>query len=153
MMFGRKFSLRVYVIILGGSSLDHVFVSREGLVKLAVQRYSEGSSSAAAPAHTTNSGWGRSFRAKRPQEDLSDEGIEDLSLEDLEAYFKERGWSYSYLWQHIREAVAVSMKALKPKWGRVGDLSTDRLKRIRTPKILGFDFLIDNNRRPWLIEV
>jgi len=141
---GRVFSLRIYVIyfIQGG----RYFVSKHGLVKLAVLPYvesSDGVGDVDDPRRVmTNSGRESELEQMEWQTFLEDHCSTD-QRKDLQ--------------NKIMRAVDVVMK-LYLQQQHVNDtdmeIYRDRLARACLPKIMGWDFLVDAaGYNPWLIEV
>jgi hypothetical protein len=147
---GRKFSLRIYVVYFGtsatsSSSPPDVFISTQGLVKLAARPFDEQSSSLDLGMHMTNSG-------REP-----DARQEDLRF--LEREFSRAGWSFSDLWKGITESVRDVMRVYDEKTRALVSPDDEtvpsrlHLAKLGLPKILGFDFIVDASRNVWLVEV
>lgn len=150
---GRKFSLRIYVVYFGAPqssssssrpTLD-VFISTQGLVKLAALPYSK-ERSLDLDMQMTNSG--------REMDALQ----QDLAF--LQAEFAQAGWSFSDLWKDINHAVQGTMLAYEESTRESAKSesisiysSRSRLAELHLPKILGFDFVLDASQKAWVIEV
>eukprot|EP00397_Hematodinium_sp_SG-2012_P009763 GEMP01009855.1.p1 GENE.GEMP01009855.1~~GEMP01009855.1.p1 ORF type:complete len:796 (+),score=165.26 GEMP01009855.1:463-2850(+) len=102
--------------------------------------------------------------------DGSDEDVSfKWSLEELKDYFEDRGWDYTGLQKRIYDLVTKSMLAVEPtlvtSWHRgatFGTLNTategkegdvPRMPNQNCCEMYGFDVLIDDKFRPWLLEV
>ena len=148
---GRKFSLRIYVVYFSGPELE-AHVSTRGLVKVAslpVETTSlDGGSTDTAAAldlrvHTTNS------------------GREDFMVQKDLKYFQkcfeeENDWSYTTFWNRLRDAVRTTLDLYHSnivKKSENNSIWQQKLSRAGIPKVLGCDFVVDEDRRPWLIEV
>jgi hypothetical protein len=147
---GYKFSLRIYVVYFGASTASStcppdVFISTQGLVKLAARPFADQSSSLDLGMHMTNSG----READALQEDL----------QFLRREFSQAGWSYSELWNDITGAVRNVMRTYDEKTRSLANQddetvpSRSRVAKLGLPKILGFDFIVDETRNVWLLEV
>jgi uncharacterized membrane protein len=148
---GYKFSLRIYVVYFGTSAASssnsppEVFISTQGLVKLAARPFDDQSSSLDLGMHMTNSG----READALQEDL----------QFLKREFSQAGWSFSELWNDITEAVRSVMKTYDERTRSIVSQddetvpSRSHLAKLGLPKILGFDFIVDETRNVWLVEV
>jgi tetratricopeptide (TPR) repeat protein len=154
---GRKFSLRIYVVYFATSTASisppDVFISTQGLVKLAARLFDDQSSSLDLGMHMTNSG----READALQEDLH----------FLRREFSQAGWSFGELWNDITEAVRSVMRTYDERARSIGGSiggsivsqdnetvpSRSHLAKLGLPKILGFDFIVDETRNVWLVEV
>lgn len=140
---GRKFSLRVFVVRVGTS---RSFLFLDGLVKLASTPWS--SSGALMSQQMTNSGRSDSMDQK------------SLSL-----LYKEIGTlRYQHIWDQITEAStnvlsifdeAAAGLSVDGSSVSLSDLAAYRrcVDDIGLPKILGFDFMVDEKDHVWLLEV
>jgi hypothetical protein len=136
---GRKFSLRVYVIYF---SPDEVYLSSEGLVKMAAMPMIEDSRTMDSRVHMTNSG----REATMLQNDLT----------YLKANFDKAGYSYDAFWSRIRSSIVTVFEAyegaVQAKDPRLL-LWDSRREQMGIPKIMGFDYVVDGSCQPWLVEV
>jgi hypothetical protein len=136
---GRKFSMRVYLYyFLDEHATPSVYLSSLGLVKLASIPFNEESSD--PRMHMTNSG--------------REDSMEQRDFVYLRSVFEEHGWSYAVFWGAIRQSIETLMAFYT---GSTRECSNNRFRsqlgRLGVPKIMGLDFLVDNERRPQLIEV
>ena len=136
MVESRKFSLRIYAIYfppIDSTSQSDVYVSKEGLVKLASVPFIS-SDTLDMRMHMTNSGREHVMRQE--------------SLDILKELFYTRQWSYDEFWQQIQHAVHSTIEIYEsiPR-------TASNFRRLGVPKILGFDFVVDENRNAWLLEV
>jgi tetratricopeptide (TPR) repeat protein len=147
---GYKFSLRIYVVYFGASTTSStcspdMFISTQGLVKLAARPFDDQSPSLDLGMHMTNSG----REAFALQEDL----------QFLQREFSQAGWSYNELWNDITGAVRNVMRTYDEKTRSMVNQddetvpSRSRVAKLGLPKILGFDFIVDETRNVWLLEV
>lgn len=140
---GRKFSLRIYVIYF---SPDEAYLSPDGLVKLASARMdTEVSSSSSIEGnmdprlHMTNSG--------------RDVAMEQHNLHYLQEFLEEKGESYNAFWNRTQTAIEEVLRCYEKERKGLHKQWDGRRERLRIPKIMGFDFVVDSNLQPWLVEV
>jgi tetratricopeptide (TPR) repeat protein len=137
---GYKFSLRIYVI---SFSQEAQYVSSRGLVKMA--------SMAMRPEDSTAS---RDYRVQMTNSGRETHMIQK-DLVYLREEFERAGWSYEHFWTDIHSSVETVMQTYRTQTARE-DGSTiwhGSLSRLGIPKIMGFDFVVDELRKPWLVEV
>jgi hypothetical protein len=137
---GHKFSIRVYVVYFPGTSeqTPEVHLSDIGLVKLASLPF-EHNAVNDDRIHMTNSG----REAEMSQCDLN----------VLKSKFDEAGWSYRKVWTSIRDSVLQVMQVYLRFAKQQQTHQMQSVGKLGIPKILGFDYIVDANRRPFLLEV
>jgi hypothetical protein len=134
----RKFSLRIYVVYF---SPDEVYLSSQGLVKLASEPLTD-PQSRDSRVHMTNSG----REAAMTQKDLV----------YLKAELGKQGFSYEDFWGDLRSATQQTIHAHTERRTaeKVSTLTWDaRRREMSIPKIMGFDFVVGGDCKPWLVEV
>jgi hypothetical protein len=135
---GYKFSMRLYVVYFPKDNAQtnsaNVYLCDQGLVKLAALLYQQGSTD--DRIHMTNSGRENQM------------GQCDLTV--LREAAAKAGWSYNALWNDIREAVRAVVQTYLNF--REEDQALP-IGALGIPKILGFDFIVDSNCKPFLLEV
>lgn len=145
----RKFSLRVYVVIFGALSPflgSEVFISEEGLVKVAAAPYQPSSFRDTGPeavdpqVHMTNSG--------------RDTDMQQETFQYLRSLLSTS--SFHAIWSSIVTSVGAVMR-IYDEHSKVTNRSHEavgyKLATLGIPKILGFDFVVDASYRAWLVEV
>jgi tetratricopeptide (TPR) repeat protein len=134
---GRKFSLRIYVVYF---SPGEVYLSSQGLVKLASVPMTDATANDPR-MHMTNSG--------------RESSMIQNDLEYLKTEFDQAGYSYGDFWSHVKSTVDEVFKRYGMKLASEERTSAwdSRRKEIGVPKIMGFDYVVDDNRKPWLVEV
>lgn len=151
---GRKFSLRVYVVYFpegavltpGGKQQAQsvaFYVSKEGLVKFAAEVYSNDASNNIDNQYMTNSG--RGDGRSSTQEDFH----------YLRIQFDENNVDYEQMWSKIRSSIQLVMNRYTSKqYFNDGEICASyNVSNFGLPKILGFDFMLDDTANPWLLEV
>ncbi len=150
---GRKFSLRVYGVYFpegdaltskGKQTLSaEVYVSTEGLVKFASELYSDKASNDIDSQYMTNSGRGDGRSSKQ----------EDFHY--LKNQFEASNKDYEELWRKVRTSIELVMNRYISKQHFVDEKirASPNVSYLGIPKILGFDFMLDDKTNPWLLEV
>ncbi len=136
LLHGRKFSLRIYVIYFSPSE---VYLSPYGLVKLASSRMDINLEGIDASLHMTNSG--------------RDVDMEQHDLTYLNAYLEKEGKSFQDFWRKIQFAVQQVLAVYQLERKEKVMEWDGRREGLGIPKIMGFDFVVDSQINPWLVEV
>lgn len=155
---GYKVTFRIYVLISSIAPLRaHIFPN--GLGRICSHRYTEELSSFENLfAHLTNYDINKhnidDFMAtKTDGMDGSDFATDGLRTDFLSvmAYLKKSGHDTEDLWRKMKETTALTLLATDSK---ISSVSSSLVKfRGTTFEILGFDFLIDQDMNPWILEV
>ena len=155
---GCKFSLRIYVVYF---SPYEVYLSTEGLVKVASIPILSSTTTTSdeddsARVYMTNSG---------REENMVQKGLEYLqetifSNKDDKDDDGSSSSNYQQFWSQIRMSVRHVFDALennnKEQLSSSFSSSSSwnqRREALCIPKIMGFDYVVDDNKRPWLIEI
>ncbi|CAK9810172.1 Tubulin monoglutamylase TTLL4 [Anthophora plagiata] len=147
---GLKFDLRVYVLLTSINPLK-IYIYKEGLVRFASVRYVRGANLSDKYMHLTNS----SVNKQNPA----------YVANDAVNSFKGHKWSFSSLWSYLRQE-EVNVAEL---WAKIKDIviktfvaaeldmnatvSEYLVSRYTCYELYGFDILLDESLRPWLLEV
>jgi hypothetical protein len=145
----RKFTMRVYVVYFIASSKlpAEVHIVKNGLVKVAALpfnhdvKYPED----VLRIHMTNSG--------------RETSMEQLDFSNLKMLLDESDVQFDDLWDRIRDSVRTLFLLYHDVAMRISDSEPrpfrlrDSLGRLGIPKILGFDYAVDESGEPWLLEV
>lgn len=138
---GYKFTIRIYIVYFQGypESKPQVYIAKRGLVKSASVPYSNYSTNDDR-AHMTNSG----------RED--EMGQCDLTV--LESAFEKAGWSFGDFCNDITDSARMVMETFVT-FAQEQDETGQALAfgKLGIPKIMGFDYIVDESRRPYLLEV
>ena len=140
LLSGYKFDLRVYVLVTSFQPL-RVYIYRNFLVRFGTEKYNI-SDLTNLCSHLTNT----SLNKFAPGCDTNKEGIGEGCKWDAEQFInwlEPHGLPMSLLWQRIETVVNVTL------------LSICNAVPTHTPcfELYGFDFLIDCQFKPWLLEV
>eukprot|EP00928_Gymnodinium_smaydae_P007372 TRINITY_DN12656_c0_g3_i2.p1 TRINITY_DN12656_c0_g3~~TRINITY_DN12656_c0_g3_i2.p1 ORF type:complete len:674 (+),score=180.96 TRINITY_DN12656_c0_g3_i2:109-2130(+) len=166
---GFKFDMRIYVAVVSYEPLK-VFINTDGLVRLATQKYSEDPATLTERTmHLTN----YSLNKKSPLFVQNKDGASEdaasankWSLHDLRANFEQRGLDYDRMFDGIKDVVIKTLLAVEPKvraeWSTaLGDAqagwqacgAAGARGASSCFELYGFDILVDEALKSWLLEV
>lgn len=142
---GSMFSLRIYVVYILANG-EEARLSSVGLAKFASLPYQLDAGDASCNRRLmTNSG--RDLESRQ------------IDLVSLRSSLESKGLSHAVLFRKIEDAVQAVMKCYAQRAEdmcavdhRMGD-TRERLAILGLPKVLGFDFIVDRDLSPWLLEV
>ena len=140
---GRKFSIRVYVVYIKNCTENNrssVYLLNQGLAKLAESVYENSSSSSTDEIYMTNSGR------------IEGDGMIQYDFESLKAFMEDQYGNEAFInmWDSVKKSVSDVLQGYLQS--DCND-SSDTLLFSTVPKIMGFDYIIDTNLKPWLMEV
>ncbi|XP_061284533.1 probable tubulin polyglutamylase TTLL2 isoform X1 [Bos javanicus] len=141
LLVGRyKCDLRVYVCVTGFKPLT-IYIYQEGLVRFATEKFDLGNLQNSY-AHLTNSSINRSGASYEKIKEVVGSGCK-WTLSRFFSYL--RSWDVDdlLLWQKINRVVILTVLAIAPSVPFAANCF----------ELLGFDILIDDNLKPWLLEV
>lgn len=142
-----KFDLRIYAVI---TSIDplRIYVYKEGLVRFATAEYKKGELSNRF-MHLTN----YSVNKLSPCFRVSSTGQEGhkWTLEALKKYFQERNIDFLPIWSRIKEIIVKTIISIENKMHTGAKMFVPY--RTNCFELLGFDILLDDSYKPWLLEV
>lgn len=143
---GLKFDLRIYVAI---TSIDplRIYVYKEGLTRFATSQYSNEEISNRF-VHLTN------YSVNKANPEFNNQGDgkgHKWSLTALKKYLGENGVNFSLIWQKIKDMIIKTILSAESKI--VAGVKMHVPYRNNCFELLGFDVLIDDNLKPWLLEV
>lgn len=144
----RKFDLRIYVLVTSCDPL-RVYIFKEGMVRFCTSEYHAPKSSnlGEAYSHLTNF----SLNKKNEAFDFAEN---KKKLTTVFAELQSKGVDVDGVQRGIDRIVRLTLTAAQPCLSssyRIGVPSNDG--KSRCFEILGFDILIDEKARPWLLEV
>eukprot|EP00927_Polykrikos_kofoidii_P082161 TRINITY_DN8097_c0_g1_i1.p1 TRINITY_DN8097_c0_g1~~TRINITY_DN8097_c0_g1_i1.p1 ORF type:complete len:694 (+),score=85.37 TRINITY_DN8097_c0_g1_i1:162-2243(+) len=179
---GFKFDLRIYVVVLSYDPLK-VYINEEGLVRLATEKYSSDASTLdTRTMHLTNYSVNKlspAFVQNTDGTELQEEGkgaskaagcchASKWSLRELRMNFENRGLDYDAMFNGINDVVIKTLlavnKPFKNEWCKAldqtgagwlarGVAGAHCSSTSSCFEIYGFDILIDDDLKPWLLEV
>ncbi|KAL1770437.1 putative tubulin polyglutamylase TTLL2 [Sigmodon hispidus] len=140
-LVGRyKCDLRIYVCVMGFKPLT-IYVYREGLVRFATEKFDLGNLKDSY-AHLTNSSINKSGASYQKIKEVVGQGCK-WTLSRFFSYL--RNWDVDdlLLWRKINNMVILTVLAMAPSVPIAYNCF----------ELFGFDILIDDNLKPWLLEV
>jgi len=155
---GFKVTFRIYVLLSSVAPL-RAYIFPNGLGRICSHRYTTDISSFHDLfAHLTNYDINKHNMTdflEHKGEGMSQEGLvtDGLRTDFLTVtnYLKRQGKDVGTLWSKMKLVTAKTLLAADPK---IASISTSNVKyRGTTFEILGFDFLIDEDMNPWILEV
>jgi tubulin polyglutamylase TTLL6/13 len=107
---GCKFDLRIYVLVLGHGSSPHVFICKEGIARLCVQKYEEPAPSNLhkVSTHLTN----YSINSVSAEFDRSEDGSKRLMSSVLDKLHVSGAVDKDVLWGQICESVSTTVQLM-----------------------------------------
>lgn len=149
-----KYDLRVYVIVTSYDPL-RVYVYNEGLVRFATEKYTLDPSDLKKKfIHLTN------FSVNKKSENFKinnangedEENSSKWSFKTLKAAYAARGISYDFVFAQIKDVIVKTLISVEPHI--VGAMNQcPPGNRNSCFELYGFDVLIDEKLKPWLLEV
>ncbi|DBA76353.1 TPA: hypothetical protein ACH3X1_010064 [Trebouxia sp. C0004] len=151
LMNGFKFDLRVYVLVLACDPL-RVFIYKEGLVRFCTEKYRapQASNLKAAYMHLTN------YAVNKHNENFvcgpeADSSKWDFAM--LRTWMAQQGHDFEAVWQQVEELVVLSLLSVQPllqmNYRTAFPATNDGFSCF---ELLGYDVLLDQKCRPWLLE-
>lgn len=150
---GYKFDLRLYVAVLSFDPL-RVYLHEEGLTRFATEQY-DLENVENRFMHLTNYSINK-YNVKEEEDEQRQEEEDDRTstkwkLSALKQHLSENGYDTSKLFDQIQDSVIKTMLSIEPKVVRACQQHVPHRKNCF--ELFGFDFLIDDTLRPWLLEV
>ena len=162
----RKFSIRVYVVYIqnGARNLSQVFLLDQGLAKLADATYEEQSlkhSFATAGKGRTTTALGSEDAYMTNSGRIEGDGMTQYDFESLKSFMDDEYGDGSFIktWEMVSDSVTKVLRTfLEEDHWTCNDTRTARKTQCSplfstVPKILGFDYIIDTDLQPWLMEI
>ncbi|XP_048862885.1 tubulin polyglutamylase TTLL4 [Brienomyrus brachyistius] len=148
---GNKFDLRIYVYV---SSFDplRIYIFNDGLVRFASCKYSSSMKSLGNKfIHLTN--YSVNKKNSEYQNNIDDKSCQGhkWSLKALWRYLGSKGVNTSQIWEKIKDIVIKTIVASDPYVNSLVKM------HVRSPyschELFGFDIMLDENLKPWVLEV
>ncbi|KAJ7318897.1 Tubulin polyglutamylase ttll4 [Desmophyllum pertusum] len=147
-----KFDLRIYVYVTSYDPL-RIYVFEDGLVRFATCKYSSSMKSLSNKfMHLTN--YSINKKNEGAYQANSDETVcqgHKWSLKALWGYMKRININHAHVWETIKDLV---VKAILASDSAVNTMVKQNVrKRSCCHELFGFDVMLDENLKPWLLEV
>jgi len=152
---GYKYDLRVYVAV---TSIDplRVFAYREGLVRLATEKYVDGGKDLSKRCmHLTN----YSVNSKRSKFTMGEKAVgeDDIgfkrSLTSLKRRFENDGLDFDAVWRGIKDIVTKTLVCAEGAMNVQSNARISANAKHACYELFGFDIVLDSSLKPWLLEV
>mmetsp|Transcript_19613 Transcript_19613/g.19652 ORF Transcript_19613/g.19652 Transcript_19613/m.19652 type:complete len:208 (-) Transcript_19613:322-945(-) len=144
---GLKFDLRIYIAV---SSIDplRLYIYKEGLVRFATEPYNL-DDPANRFGHLTN----YSLNKYAPNfQDLDQDGKGyKWTLSALKEFFAGKDINFNIIWEGIKDIAAKTLISIETTMNAGMNMFVPY--NTNCFELLGFDILIDDQLRPWLLEV
>ncbi|XP_071958532.1 tubulin monoglutamylase TTLL4-like [Antedon mediterranea] len=148
---GSKFDLRIYVYV---TSLDplRIYVYDDGLTRFATMKYSSSMKSLSNKfMHLTNYSINKNNSDFTPNEDHTACEGHKWSLKALWGYMKRMGIDTAPIWQDIQSLI---VKTIISGESTMNSMTKANVKyRYCVHELFGFDILLDESLKPWILEV
>uniref|UniRef100_A0A8C5U291 Tubulin tyrosine ligase like 4 n=1 Tax=Malurus cyaneus samueli TaxID=2593467 RepID=A0A8C5U291_9PASS len=148
---GKKFDLRIYVYVTCYDPL-RVYLFKDGLVRFASCKYSYSMDNLSNKfIHLTNYSVNKKNAAyKSNSDEIACQGHK-WALKALWSYLTKKGVNSEAIWEKIKDIVIKTIIASEPYVNNLVKLY------VRRPycchELFGFDIMLDENLKPWILEV
>eukprot|EP00753_Platysulcus_tardus_P021871 PLAT9152.6.p1 GENE.PLAT9152.6~~PLAT9152.6.p1 ORF type:complete len:742 (+),score=222.72 PLAT9152.6:2127-4352(+) len=171
LMDGLKFDLRVYALVTSAVPDLRIFVHDEGLARFATQEYQEPTRKNMEDTfmHLTNYSIQRRSKKYVKQEAKVDDGLSSeaaarlllrsregskWSLTALRAWLDEQGLPSASIWAAIQALIVKTVRCIHPGLKHQYRSSfPDATDGFQAFELMGFDILLDEKGKPYLLEV
>lgn len=137
---GYKFDLRIYVLVTSFLPLN-IYVYQEGIARFSTEKF-DLTSFDNLYAHLTNTSINKTSPSYTMDKERVGPGCK-WSLANLRNYFHQQNIDYDVIWQRINNVIIWTILAQ----------ATTVPKSSCCFELFGFDIIIDENLKPWLLEV
>ncbi|KAF0026863.1 hypothetical protein F2P81_021600 [Scophthalmus maximus] len=148
---GNKFDLRIYVYVTSYDPLK-IYIYTDGLVRFASCKYSSSMKTLGNKfMHLTN--YSVNKKNSEYQTNSDDKACQGhkWALKALWMYLNLRGINTTLIWEKIKDIVVKTIIASEPYVNSLLKM------HVRTPyschELFGFDIMLDENLKPWILEV
>ncbi|KAF5836848.1 tubulin-tyrosine ligase family-domain-containing protein [Dunaliella salina] len=155
---GFKFDVRLYALVLSCDPL-RVFIYKEGLTRICTEKYTKPKAEnlGLTYMHLTNYAVNKhneSFMAGNQAQAEAEAAASKWTLEQLAHYLRGQGYDWGLIWERMQHLVVKSLISVQP-------IVRNNYRSILPPdndgfscfEILGYDVMLDDELRPWLLEV
>nr|XP_009943595.1 PREDICTED: tubulin polyglutamylase TTLL4 [Opisthocomus hoazin] len=148
---GRKFDLRIYVYVTCYDPL-RVYLFKDGLVRFASCKYSSSMKSLSNKfVHLTNYSVNKKNTEYKSNSDETACQGHKWALKALWSYLTQKGVNSEAIWEKIKDIVIKTIIASEPYVNSLVKMY------VRRPycchELFGFDIMLDENLKPWILEV
>ena len=146
LIYQKKFDLRIYGLITGISPLK-IYLNIDGIVRIASNNYSLDNLDLSS--HLTGISTNLKNKIFKKNNNYFGEDGNQWSLFVFKNYYEKLGKNYTLLWDQIKDIVIKSFIFLTED-----PINYEKyIKEKKLYQIWGIDILIDENGRPWLLEM
>ncbi|NXK01640.1 TTLL4 polyglutamylase, partial [Herpetotheres cachinnans] len=148
---GKKFDLRIYVYVTCYDPL-RVYLFKDGLVRFASCKYSSSMKSLSNKfVHLTNYSVNKKNTKYKSNSDETACQGHKWALKALWSYLTQKGVDSEAIWEKIKDIVIKTIIASEPYVNSLVKMY------VRRPycchELFGFDIMLDENLKPWILEV
>ncbi|XP_076281359.1 tubulin monoglutamylase TTLL4 [Lasioglossum baleicum] len=147
---GSKFDLRVYVLVTSVNP-TRIYIYKEGLVRFASVRYIRGMNLSDKCMHLTNTSVNKLNPGYVMNDGLNALRAHKWSFGNLWSHLSEEGMDVAELWSKIKDIVIKTLIAAESSMNAA--ISENLTSRYTSYELYGFDVLLDETFKPWLLEV
>ncbi|XP_069588860.1 tubulin monoglutamylase TTLL4 isoform X2 [Ranitomeya imitator] len=148
---GSKFDLRIYVYVPSYDPL-RVYLFSDGLVRFASCKYSSSMKSLSNKfMHLTNYSVNKKNVDYKANADESACQGHKWALKALWSYLNQKGFSSEKIWEKIKEMVIKTIIASEPYVNSFMKMYVQH--QYCCHELFGFDIMLDENLKPWVLEV
>ncbi|XP_066431593.1 tubulin monoglutamylase TTLL4 isoform X2 [Eleutherodactylus coqui] len=148
---GSKFDLRIYVYVTSYDPL-RVYLFTDGLVRFASCKYSSSMKSLSNKfMHLTNYSVNKKNADYKANADESACQGHKWALKALWSYLNQKGFSTEKIWEKIKEMVIKTIIASEPYVNSLMKMNVQNPYSCH--ELFGFDIMLDENLKPWVLEV
>ncbi|NWW73364.1 TTLL4 polyglutamylase, partial [Climacteris rufus] len=148
---GRKFDLRIYVYVTCYDPL-RVYLFKDGLVRFASCKYSSSMDSLGNKfMHLTNYSVNKKNTEYKSNSDETACQGHKWALKALWSYLTQKGVNSEAIWEKIKDIVIKTIIASEPYVNSLVKMYVCRPYCCH--ELFGFDIMLDENLKPWILEV
>lgn len=148
---GKKFDLRIYVYITCYDPL-RVYLFKDGLVRFASCKYSSSIKSLSNKfVHLTNYSVNKKNTEYKSNSDETACQGHKWALKALWSYLTQKGVNSEAIWEKIKDIVIKTIIASEPYVNSLVKMYVQRPYCCH--ELFGFDIMLDENLKPWILEV
>ncbi|NXI54744.1 TTLL4 polyglutamylase, partial [Chloroceryle aenea] len=148
---GKKFDLRIYVYVTCYDPL-RVYLFKDGLVRFASCKYSSSMKSLSNKfMHLTNYSVNKKNTEYKSNSDETACQGHKWALKALWSYLTQKGVNCEAIWEKIKDIVIKTIIASEPYVN--GLVKTYVRRPYCCHELFGFDIMLDENLKPWILEV